>query len=335
MTRLALTCAALALTLAVGCARHRLGQFAPCSRPADPAQEFAAARPCPLPKQPPPPDVVEAQPKPLAPPPDAVTAAETAPTIILATATTPAPEPAPPAPAPKAQPKGEGGDRAAVKTLADAAKQKVDSLRDFECRLTKREVVQGKKFGPDEVQYRFRAQPLSVAMTVLSDAGQGRKVLYVQGQNDGKMAIITGKGDSPLTGAGYRTNLDPDSKQATAKTRYKVTEAGFARTVNALLTAVADESRPVKPLGLVTRPEAPYALEGVEVIIPSGVDPLMSKGGKRRLYFDPKPDSPGYRLPVVVEAFDAAGAEVEYYHYGQLKAPANLPDSTWDFKALK
>ena len=329
MPRLALTCAAL--TLVVGCARHRLGQFPPCPRPADPAQEFAAARPCPLPKQPPPPEVVEAQPKPPAPPPDAVTAAETAPTIILATATAPAPEPAPkpPAAAPPA------GDRAAVKTLADAAKQRVDSLRDFECKLTKREVVQGKKFGPDEVQYRFRAQPLSVAMAVLSDAGQGRKVLYVQGQNDGKMAIVTGKGDSPLTGAGYRTSLDPDSKQATAKTRYKVTEAGFARTVNALLVAVADESRPVKPLGLVTRPEMPYALEGVEVTIPSGVDPLMSKGGKRHLYFDPKPDSPGYRLPVVVEAFDASGAEVEYYHYGQLKAPANLPDSTWDFKALR
>ena len=86
----------------------------------------------------------------------------------------------------------------------------------------------------------------------------------------------------------------------------------------------------VKALGLVQRKEMPYALEGVEVAIRAGEDPTLAKGGKRQVYFDPKPDSPGYLYPILVVTTDADGKEVEYYFFDQLKVPCGLTDADWN-----
>lgn len=327
--------AALAVVLAAGCTRDRPwagtgGGGSPLPSPL--ARDLSRQTPVPTPQPPPPPLAVE--PTPPAPPPDALATPvgppPAQPTQLVGV--TPAPEPA-------ADPKpAAGGNVTAIKTIAEAAQKRVAGITDFECRLVKREVVGGKALGPDEVLYRFRAKPLSVYMKVLSDAGQGREVVYVQGENKNKMTVVTGKGDNALVGVGYKMELDPDSRMATAKSRYKASEAGFGRTVNGLVKAVAaaEAGRPgaVKPLGLVTRPEAKYALEGVEVTIPPGAEPLLPKGGVRRIYFDPKPDAPAYMLPVVVETADATGREVEYYFFDQVKLPAGLPAETFDAARL-
>ena len=229
---------------------------------------------------------------------------------------------------------GAGDDCLVVKKLLDAATKRYADLADFEARLIKREVVGGKQLPQDEIVYRFRKSPLSVFMKVLSPEGQGREVMYVQGQFDNKIHLITGKGDHLLAGAGYRTDMDPDSKTATAKSRYRVYEAGFGRTLGGLAKALNPPDGAggpsVKSLGLVQRKEMPYALEGVEVTIRAGEDPTLARGGKRHVYFDPKPDSPGYVLPILVVTTDADGKEVEYYFFDQLKVPSGLKDADWN-----
>jgi hypothetical protein len=216
----------------------------------------------------------------------------------------------------------------AVRTLIDEAIKRNAAIPDFEARLVKREVVNGKSVPRDEILYRFRQQPLSVYMKVLSDAGHGREVLYVKGQFGNKMHVITGKGDNILVGAGFKTEVDPDSRMATSKSRYRIYEAGFGRTLSGLKQHLATGT--VRSLGQVKRPEFPYPLDGLDITIRPGEDPSLSKGGHRRVFLDAKPDSPSYRLPVLVITTDAGGREVEYYCFDRFRTPSGMTDADWN-----
>ena len=246
------------------------------------------------------------------------------------TQTPPKAEPAPKTDPPTPENSNELG---AVKKLLNTSLKRYAGIADYECRLVKREVVGGKQLPTDEILYRFRKEPLSVYMKTLSDAGQDREVMFVKGQFGDKMHVITGKGDNIIVGIGYKTEVDPDSKTATAKSRYRVYEAGFGRTLTGLSKAVNSMevgSGSVKALGLVSRKEFDYTLEAIEVTLKPGDDPLMNQGGKRQLFFDPKPDSPSYMLPVLVITTDAAGKEVEYYCFDRLKTSTGLKDTDWN-----
>jgi hypothetical protein len=171
-------------------------------------------------------------------------------------------------------------------------------------------------------------------MKTLSEAGHGREVLYVKGQYGDKLHIVTGKGDNAIVGAGYKTELDPDSKMASGRSRQKVYEAGFDRAFNGLTRAVtaAEAGKPVGLtwLGTTKRPEYPYPLDGVELTLQPNQDPTMPKGGRRQLYFDPKPESPSYLLPVVTTAIEPDGKEVEYYCFDRFKVPSGWTDADWN-----
>lgn len=227
------------------------------------------------------------------------------------------------------KPMGTGSapaDVAAVKALLDGFKKRFAQLDDFEARLIKREVVNGKETSQDEILYRYRVKPQSVYMKTLSENGHGREVLYIAGQKN--MTVVTGKGDNPIVGVGYKTDLDPDSKMATAKSRHKIYDAGFTRSEKGLTRAIeaAEKGNPIvmKALGPVKRKEYDYPLEGVALELKPGQDPTMPKGGRREIYFDTKVDSPSYMLPVVATAHEPDGREVEYYYFDKFKVPANF-----------
>ena len=80
----------------------------------------------------------------------------------------------------------------------------------------------------------------------------------------------------------------------------------------------------------MTRPEYPCPLTVVEVTIPPRGEPQMPKGGTRQVFFDPRPDSPSYRMPVLVVARETGGREVEYYLFDRIRTPAGLTDADFD-----
>jgi hypothetical protein len=235
----------------------------------------------------------------------------------------------------KPDPKPAGSaasDLATVKKLHEDFKKRFAEMTDFEARLVKREVVNNKEMPQDEILYRYRVKPQSVYMKTLSENGQGREVMYIAGQK--AMTVVTGKGDNALVGVGYKTELDPDSRTATAKSRHRIYDAGFTRSEKGLARAIeaAEKGNPVviKALGPVKRKEYDRPLEGVALELKPGQDPTMPKGGRREIYFDTKPDSPSYMLPVVATAHEPDGREVEYYYFDKFKVPANFdwnPDS--------
>ena len=246
----------------------------------------------------------------------------------------PIPTPAP-TPAPVQATQAGPTDREAVAKLVEAAAARWATVPDFEARLVKREIANGKPVPQSEIVYRFRQSPHSVYMKVVGGAGEGREVLYVAGKFGDKMHVVTGKGDNVLVGAGFKTEIDPHDKQATAKSRYKVTEAGFGRVIAGMRKQLDSPDAAVRSLGPVTRPEHPYPLEGVEGVFKPGADPLLPKGGTRQVFFDPKPDSPSYRLPVLAVCKEPDGREVEYYSFDRFKVPSGWADADWTPGRLK
>lgn len=264
----------------------------------------------------------------------------------------PATEPRPPMPVPvpprveqpKVDPKvtpAQGkeparNDLKAVRELLDAAAKKNDATPSFEAKLVKREVVKGKEQPAEEAIYRFRKDPLSVHIRVVGDVGTGREVMWVKGQNDNKMTIVTGKGDNILLGAGKKMTMDPDDPLVTVKSRYRIYEAGMQRPIGALTKFVEQAEAGKRPvdsvryLGQVERKEYKAKLNVVEVTLTAEDDKFLPRGGKRLYHFDADPKSPSAGLPVLVISLDHENKEVEYYCFTDFKLVGELTDADFD-----
>jgi hypothetical protein len=234
-------------------------------------------------------------------------------------------------PAPNAALGPQFGQVATARAMLEAAVKKYATIPDYECRLTRREVVNGKATPTEEVQYQFRKEPMSLYMKVIGEQGRGREVLYVAGKNNGKMVLITGEGDNRLLGAGKKMELDPTSSLVTAKSRHRITEAGMGRQLTALTNFIESAEKGTRPVSTirvssVERKEYPTPLQAIEVTLQPGDDPLLPRGGKRTFYFDTNPKSDAVGLPVMVITLEPGDKEVEYYCFREFRMPAKLSD---------
>jgi hypothetical protein len=101
---------------------------------------------------------------------------------------------------------------------------------------------------------------------------------------------------------------------------------------------VSSSPADLKYVGPTKRPEfGDLPLELVEQTVRAGAEPDADRGGVRSWYFDAKPDSPAFGLPVLV-VFVETGSnpprELEYYCYTQVKAPAGLTDADFSIERL-
>ena len=207
----------------------------------------------------------------------------------------------------------------------------------FEARLTRRETINGKANPQEVIRFQFRQQPYSVHLTWIGgeQGAVGREVIYVHGQNGGKMHIKPTKDDSfPLPPSPM--SFAPDSSMVRSKSRHDIREAGLGeaiRHVGEMLVAIdknpAMRSR-LKYLGLVQRAEYPSKLEAIEETVPPKNEKLLPIGAKRTYFFDTAADGPSAGLPVLVTTFDANGKEVEYYCFDRFLFPVRFIDADFD-----
>jgi len=80
----------------------------------------------------------------------------------------------------------------------------------------------------------------------------------------------------------------------------------------------------------VNRKEYPYPLVGVQLKLRPMDDPLMPNGGIRQWFFDPKADSPSYSFPVLIQAIEPNGREVEYYLFQKMNFTVAFTDADFD-----
>lgn len=240
----------------------------------------------------------------------------------------PAPQPARPQAAASALPK-----------LADTAAKRWAAIDTFEAKLTRREVVRGAAAQTEEVLLQLRREPYAVYMRNTGEVGRGREVLYNPSRHEDKVHAIVGEGDSRLYKAGNKApSLSPESPLVKNKSRRSIRDAGPGTAVALFARLVQSSPADLRHAGTVQRPEFPgVPLELVEQTVRPGAEPDAERGGVRSWYFDAKPDSPGYGLPVLmtlVEAGSTPPRELEYYCYTQVKAPAGLTEADFGVERL-
>jgi hypothetical protein len=232
---------------------------------------------------------------------------------------------------------------AALNKLAKAATEKWQAVDTYEAHLTRREVTGAAAVssGTEEVLFRYRKDPVAVYMKNVGPKGKGREILWSPKETGDKIHCIIGDGDTRLLAPGTKAPpQNPDSPRVRSMSRHSIREVGFGHPVSRFAGMVAKiEAGKLPPDTLkftanVRRPEyGDHPLDGVEQTIDPGEDPNLDRGGVRQWFFDAKPDSPGYGLPVLMILFETTSAgpkEVEYYCFTQLKLPAGLTAADFD-----
>lgn len=216
-----------------------------------------------------------------------------------------------------------------LKRLVRKATEAEKTLNSYMVRIRRRETVNGLDQPLEYILCKYRRGPLSLHCKWLGDEGKGREIVYVVGQNDGKILVLTGQGD--LFGAGRRMSFAPDSALVRAKFRYPITEASLGAAAIKFIKLADGVERgqtsagTVKYLGSQSRPEFPRPMETVEHTVPPGQEPGLTKGGVRFYYFD---DAIG--LPALIVTFDHERRQVEYYCFDRLQSPVPLDDADFD-----
>lgn len=223
----------------------------------------------------------------------------------------------------------------AVRRLHRRAAERFAAMDGLQCRLTRRETIGDKPMPQEELEYTMRREPYSLHIKWVGKEAQGRELIYVAGKFDGKVQILTGKGDGWPIPSGKRFAFPPTDSNVRSKSRFDIREGGMGMSLTWFGKVVAEMERDpaqanrMKYLGVKKRQEREAGLEAVEETIPPGWEPLLPKGGKRTTYFDPDPASPSYGLPVVLATFADTGREVEFYWFDQLR-PIRPTDADFD-----
>jgi hypothetical protein len=231
--------------------------------------------------------------------------------------------------APSTAPATDGPSK--LRELYNQAAQRFAAIDSYVARLRRREQVKGKDQPEELILFKFRKQPWSVYFKWLGPEGQGREVVYVKGQHGGMIHSLLAAGDMPLAPAGKRMALAPDNIFVRSASRHAITEAGIGVMVEKFGQALEAQERGENKRGLLTylgptkRPDYETQLEAVEHRLPSGLEPLLPRGGRRWVFFDPVS-----RLPVLLITQDDKGHEVEYYCYDRLQYPVRLDDLDFD-----
>jgi hypothetical protein len=130
----------------------------------------------------------------------------------------------------------EGGAHPLDEPLAwayDGLKHVDSDIKDYSCTLVKRERVQGELLDREYIFTKVRHEPFSVYMYFLKpSAKKGNEVVYVEGENDGKMWAIAGTGFRRRIGV---VSLVPDGPIAMEDNRYPITMTGFRVLVERLI----------------------------------------------------------------------------------------------------
>lgn len=114
--------------------------------------------------------------------------------------------------------------------LLELGQKFLQSAPDYTTTLTKREVVKGDLLDPQTISMKCRVKPFSVYLLWL-EGDVGREVIYVDGQNDGKLIAHDGGWKARIPAF----SLAVDCMLAMRDSRYPVTMAGLGGLTEMML----------------------------------------------------------------------------------------------------
>lgn len=204
---------------------------------------------------------------------------------------------------------------------AEASLQAISTVKDYSAVLFKTEMIQNKLVSHNMVT-KIRHEPFSVYLKY-EQPYAGREVIYVDGQNKGKLLAH----DTGLRSLAGTVTLLPTSKEALAENRYPITQAGMTKMLEIVIAQWKSEAQyqevQVREVeGLKLSEERCVMLESVH---PQPREHF--KFHKTRLYLHADT-----KFPIRVEQYlwpESAGGEpilVEEYTFTQIKPNLGLTD---------
>ncbi len=221
-----------------------------------------------------------------------------------------------------------------------------ETVRDFTCRLIKRERIDGFLQDYQYIDMRVRESvrrdeklhsPLSISLSFVAPPSvAGRRVIFVEGQNDGKMLVRNGGKHFDYV----VVRVDPNSDVARDESLVPITESGFKNILGHMIKVLEQHSK-IDPTGenthvrtikgakvdkrlcTVTRIEHPTKESGLQFHQASVfIDDEL--GVPVRVEFSDWPRREGQPAPLLAE-----------YTYTDLKLNVQLPDSEFRAANLK
>ena len=111
--------------------------------------------------------------------------------------------------------------------------QVMERVQDYSATLCKRERFNGKVGEAEYAFIKVRNKPFSVYMYFMEPASlRGQEVLYVDGQNEGKLQGHAGSGVRKLAGT---VSLEPTGRVAMTGQHYPITELGISNLLRRLI----------------------------------------------------------------------------------------------------
>jgi len=114
--------------------------------------------------------------------------------------------------------------------LLEQGQKFLQEISDYTTTLTKREVVKGELLDPQTIAIKCRPKPFSVYLLWL-EGDVGREVIYIEGQNDGRMIAHDGGWKARIPAL----SLSVDCMLAMRDSRYPVTMAGLTGLTEMML----------------------------------------------------------------------------------------------------
>jgi len=207
----------------------------------------------------------------------------------------------------------------------------IEALTDYSATMVKRERINGKLNEHEYLYAKVRHKPFSVYLYFLSPASlKGQEVIWIQGQNDGKMwAHTTGVKDKVFG----TVSLKPDSMLAMQGQRYPLTEIGLMNLVRRLIE-VGEQDMNYGECEVKFFPNTKIndrKCTCIQVIHPTPRRNFLFH--LARIFVDDE-----YNVPVRYEAYDwpkepgGAPELLEEYTYLNLKFNCGFTDADFDIK---
>lgn len=118
---------------------------------------------------------------------------------------------------------------------AQACLEKVEALPGYQATFFKREVV-GRSTISHKMKIKVRHKPFSVYLYFMNPH-EGREVIYVEGQNNGKLVAH----EAGLLSFAGSMELSPTDSMVMSENRYPITKAGIANTMKLMIKQWQDE----------------------------------------------------------------------------------------------
>jgi len=212
--------------------------------------------------------------------------------------------------------------------LVARAKDAFAKVKDYSCRLVKRERLEGELSPNHVIDLKVRNDPFSVSMVWQEPKDlQGQEVVYVAGKNDGKMLVKPG---GVLGSVGFLA-LPIDDPRTRKTSKHKITEAGIGNLIEKCEAGWTMERKlKVTTVKVAAYTYAKRRCTRVE-LTHSGKAGGQIKHYKNVVYFDEKTS-----LPIRVENYgwpcddDQAPPLVESFSYVNLRLGVGLEDAAFE-----